>query len=383
MAKKTSQYKVIDLFAGVGGLSLGASRAGFSVIGAVELDDCAVEYHTLNFPNTIHIHKDILKLNGNQLIKELNCNKNDIFGIIGGPPCQGFSSIGRGDVNDDRNVLFKKFFDFVKEIKPSFYLAENVPGILNSKYDTIRSEAFSKLKGYVQLPAIIVKADEYGAPTTRTRVFFIGYKKSSFKYCLSVEDFERAKVTESEKINVKEALTGLPQEISYKKNDTGEANIDLTYLTNSRLKNSYFHERVRGRIPTNVGNKQCIDNYLKHGKVKGHFSTNHSPEVAKRYATLKLGQRDKISKSVRLKPDGFCPTIRAGTGPEKGSYQAVRPIHFAYPRVITPREAARLQGFPDWFLFPYTIWHSFRQIGNSVSPIVAEQILAVIYHKLT
>ena len=98
---------------------------------------------------------------------------------------------------------------------------------------------------------------------------------------------------------------------------------------------------------------------------------------------MEYGQQDKISKSVKLNPEGFCPTLRAGTGPEKGSFQAVRPIHFKYSRVITPREAARLQGFPDWYKLPETIWHSFRQLGNSVSPIVAERVLNAIYQKLT
>ena len=96
-----------------------------------------------------------------------------------------------------------------------------------------------------------------------------------------------------------------------------------------------------------------------------------------------LEQQDRISKSTRLDPQGFCPTLRAGTGPEKGSFQAVRPIHYQYSRVITPREAARLQGFPDWSKLPDTIWHGFRQIGNSVSPIAAERVLSAIFQKLT
>ena len=101
-----------------------------------------------------------------------------------------------------------------------------------------------------------------------------------------------------------------------------------------------------------------------------------------RYASLDIGEQDPISKSVKLDPFGFCPTLRAGTGRDKGSFQAVRPIHFLSPRVITPREAARLQGFPDWFVFDKTKWHSFRQIGNSVSPLVAEQILSILKEHL-
>ena len=107
-----------------------------------------------------------------------------------------------------------------------------------------------------------------------------------------------------------------------------------------------------------------------------------SQAVKDRYAKLEYGKQDKVSKSTRLNPDSFCPTLRAGTGPDKGSFQAVRPIHYEHARVITPREAARLQGFPDWYKLPNTIWHSFRQIGNSVSPIAAEQIFRAIFQKL-
>ena len=117
-------------------------------------------------------------------------------------------------------------------------------------------------------------------------------------------------------------------------------------------------------------------------KFQASWGTAHSLEVAKRYAKTKCGKYDSISKSYRLDPDGFCPTLRAGTGPDQGSFQAVRPIHPTEARVITPREAARLQGFPDWFQFSPTKWHSFRQIGNSVSPILAERILSVIAKSL-
>ena len=97
--------------------------------------------------------------------------------------------------------------------------------------------------------------------------------------------------------------------------------------------------------------------------------------MEERFGILGYGEMDKISRASRLDPNNFCPTLRAGTGKDRGSFQSVRPIHYSAPRVIAPREAARLQGFPDWFLFHPTKWHSFRQIGNSVSPIVSEAIL--------
>lgn len=116
-------------------------------------------------------------------------------------------------------------------------------------------------------------------------------------------------------------------------------------------------------------------------RVSGCVGTQHTDVVVERFKVLREGERDRPSRAVRLVRKGFCPTLRSGTGPERGSYQALRPVHPAEPRVITPREAARLQGFPDWFLFDPTKWHSFRQIGNSVSPILAEHVLSVMFSR--
>ncbi len=139
-----------------------------------------------------------------------------------------------------------------------------------------------------------------------------------------------------------------------------------------------FSERILNGIPEGIGDADSIRRLKEEGAVSGCLGTRHSPAVAARYGRLKPGAQDDISKSVRLKANGLCPTLRAGTGADKGSYQAVRPIHPTSARVITPREAARLQGFPDWFQFAPSKWHSFRQIGNSVSPFVAEVVLNVI-----
>ena len=113
------------------------------------------------------------------------------------------------------------------------------------------------------------------------------------------------------------------------------------------------------------------------------MGTRHSQEIIDRYSLVEPGGKDTKLRAPRLRPDGLCPTIRAGTGSDKGSYQAIRPIHYDFPRVITPREAARLQGFPDWFVFHRTKWHSFRQIGNSVSPLLAEKLLKIIFDKIS
>jgi len=376
---------VIDLFAGAGGLSLGAARAGFNVIAAVELDSHAMATHRANFPNTCHVQRDIMGISGAELIDIIGMPAEEIVGIIGGPPCQGFSTIGHGNVDDKRNRLFERFFEIVSELQPAFFLAENVPGIMNSKYDEIRARAFEHVKQYHILPPIKINAAEYGAATTRTRFFFIGFRDDLRIDAISVEDIERMKVDPKSITTVEKALEGLPSDIEYHEDCDGIRRIASDYLdaANPHQQSAFFYDRVTKLRPQDIGDSQYIESYEKEQLVNGFLPTRHNEEVKRRYRALAYGQRDPVSKSVRLDPGSFCPTLRSGTGPEKGSYQAVRPIHYQHARVITPREAARLQGFPDWYKLPETIWHSFRQIGNSVSPIAAEQVLKAIYQKLT
>lgn len=370
------KINVIDLFAGVGGISIGAVRAGFHLALAVELDKHAMAAHQLNFPNANHWAVDISLIDGKQLLEQAGLKKGELDGLVGGPPCQGFSTMGKRSVSDPRNNLFVKFFELVKDCQPKFFVVENVRGILNPQYDGIRNQALKNVENdYVVLDPMKLKASDFGAPTSRERVFFIGYRLDSVRSLLP-KDFEAAKV--STPTTVADALRGLPTRI----NDQWLTEPE-SWRTIRPLPKSPYWDRVTGQIPEGVGDIDALERLTQKRQTSGCFGTRHSPEVAKRYSQLKPGEADKISKSIRLKPDGLCPTLRAGTGSDRGSYQAVRPIHPTLPRVITPREAARLQGFPDWYRFAPSKWHSFRQIGNSVSPILAESIMTVIRNALT
>lgn len=372
-----TQPKVIDLFAGAGGLSLGASRAGFTVAAAVELDQFAIETHTNNFPHVSHVGKDVSKLSGHELLMLAGLQAGELDGLIGGPPCQGFSTMGKRELTDTRNDLFGHFMRLVAETRPAFFLAENVPGILDEQYTDIRKTALKRIPDcYVVFAPFIVKADLYGAPTTRKRVFFFGYDPHKMGN-MSPADF--APRNDIAKTIVRAALHGLPKDISSDWKADGNKGWGRVAITNT----SAYLDRITNSVPLGVGDRATLDILLEKNKVSGCIGTLHSPEVESRYRDLAQGEQDPISKSIKLNPSGFCPTLRAGTGSDKGSFQAVRPIHYLRPRVITPREAARLQGFPDWFLLHKTKWHSFRQIGNSVSPIVAEQILLPIFQKIT
>lgn len=369
---KNIRPQVIDLFAGVGGLSLGAARAGFQLASAVEIDKNAASAHKRNFPNSKHIDKDITSLSAEELLRESGLERGELVGLIGGPPCQGFSSIGRRADDDPRNSLFGTFFQLVAELKPAFFLAENVPGIMAERNDAIRNKALARVpKNYTVLTPFKVKASEYGAPTIRTRVFFIGYDPERVD-ALTIEHF-REKIGIND-VTVRDALEGIPT--------LGTIWEGNGWTTVEEPDNTFFGRRLKGVIPPGIGDKDALRKYNETRLVSGFQSTTHTAKTISRFKVLAPGKADSISKSVRLNPAGYCPTLRAGTGPERGSYQAVRPVHPTSPRVICPREAARLQGFPDWFQFDQTKWHSFRQIGNSVSPIVAEVILTTIFKSL-
>ncbi len=368
------KIKIIDLFSGVGGLSLGAARAGLDVVAAVENDKYAVLAHKKNFPNTKHIDEDITTIKIGELLQRCGLKKTDKVGIIGGPPCQGFSTIGHKDVADPRNQLFVHFFKIVRSLQPVFFLAENVPGIMREENDELRQTAIDMVKDdYVILDPIKIYANDYGCPTTRCRYVFIGYKASGLG-TIKPNDFRR----QESRVVVREALCGLPSRISEKWQQESQGWRRVKYPANL----TEFLDSARNCIPQGVGDPTSISNLIDENMVSGFLGTVHTENVKERFRNVRPGMIDKVSKARRLEWEGFCPTLRAGTGRERGSFQAVRPIHPSAPRVITPREAARLQGFPDWFQFSATKWHSFRQIGNSVCPIMAEKILEIIVQKV-
>jgi DNA (cytosine-5)-methyltransferase 1 len=371
----SKELKLIDLYSGVGGLSLGAVKAGFNLFGAVEREKRIIESHAKNFPASGHLCTDISSLNGKSLRKEIKLGNNELAGLIGGPPCQGFSTMGKRSVGDERNQLFVNFFKLTSQINPVFFIAENVPGILNPQYSGIRKKASQIVASkYQLLEPIKIAANDFGGATIRTRIFFIGIRNDIKGADLILSNLEKLK-SESPTY-VKDALEGLPVKI-----DENWLDYQSSWRKVKSISSNLYTKSLNKFID-NIGDQSAIDRFIKKKEVSGCFGTKHSEEVAKRYGMLSPGQQDLISKSQKLNDKGFCPTLRAGTDSTKGSFQAVRPIHPSQARVITPREAARLQGFPDWFQFHETKWHSFRQIGNSDCPLAAEKIFLALKQSL-
>ena len=344
--------RAVSLFCGAGGFSSGARRAGIDVPLAYDIDPILTSSFTQNFPSALLKLGDITELTGSAVLKDAG---GLIDGLFGGPPCQGFSTIGRREVEDPRRQLLGHFFRLVDEIRPSFFVMENVVGLGLGEAKSVLHDALNYVPSFFSLlEPILLDASDFGAATKRKRMFVIGVNPSrSDKLSREVlDEYKRPAAT------VKDAILDLNNASFVEEDDSG---MDHWRLAVGEEVSEYAQLlRAEDR------------------QFSGHRQTVHTDLVMNRFRTVKPGTVDRIGRHPRLQWSASCPTLRAGTGPDKGSYQSVRPIHPNEPRVITVREAARLQGFADRHIFHPTTWHSFRMIGNSVCPIVAEAIFRAI-----
>jgi DNA (cytosine-5)-methyltransferase 1 len=366
-----STPSIVDLFCGCGGFGLGAELAGFRTIAAIDIEPNLQSSYRLNFPGTKVVEGDISQIDKDCWRDIIGSNRPD--GVIGGPPCQGFSRMGKRDQSDKRNQLIFEFYRQVNILQPKFFVMENVEGILDSYGTEILSSALETLiEPYEILGPFLVDAADFGAATRRRRAIVIGYLPDEIA-TLSQDLFTQPH--SSQRSTIRDAIFDLPDPIETSKSS---GQFGLAKLPEGGAELSSYARRARSLPKDGMGWDKAIE-WMKEGLVTGFFSTQHTPVVRQRFGNVEQGKVDSISKYPRLKWDGISPTLRAGTGSDRGSFQAVRPIHPDVPRVITVREAARIQGFPDWFVFHPTKWHSFRMIGNSVSPVVSTHILSKLF----
>jgi DNA (cytosine-5)-methyltransferase 1 len=367
---------VVDLFSGCGGFSLGADLAGFRSLAAIDIEPILQSGYKRNFPSTRTVQASVADIQMGDWHNILRGSRPD--GIIGGPPCQGFSWIGRRDVSDPRNSLLDQFYRHVSILQPKFFVMENVQGILDNDKIHLLNNALDRVSGrYEILEPIIVNARDFGAPTERKRVIVVGFNRQQMN---PVTKGDILKYAVTKRVTVRDAIVDLPGPIA----ENGDFD-DLTWAKYpSKINNqtSPYARAMRSGPPAGLGSQEAARRSSSY-EVSGLQTTVHSQKIAERYAATPNGKIDRISKSYRLEWEGHCPTLRAGTGSEKGSFQAVRPLHPDQGRVITVREAARLQGFPDWFEFHPAKWHSFRMIGNSVSPLVSRAVLTAISERMS
>ncbi len=363
----TSRPVAIDIFAGGGGLSLGLEQAGFDIILAIDRDPYHAATFQRNFPLSRVLCADVRRLEGRK-IREL-IGDIDIDLICGGPPCQGFSHIGKRNSSDPRNLLIKHFSRLVAELRPKAFLMENVPALQEAKRKSPLSEAIDSLSaaGYrITTPARALDASNFGVPQRRGRLFVIGIR-AEFN---SVARYPRSSCNHRPpQPTVWDAICDLPRVSEHRElfeKDT------CKYLPTGRSGLHPYAALARGVTidPCDLAHPRVWDQTM----CTGCSRVRHRREVIRLYAATTPGAFVPAHHLPRLNPNGLSPTLRAGTDSEHGSFNAPRPIHPCEPRCITVREAARLHGYPDWFRFHPTKWHAHQQIGNSVCPPVARAL---------
>lgn len=353
------KYRIIDLFSGCGGISKGFVNTGrVDIIGAIDFNESACETYKRNFPETKVICGDI-----NQISVE-STGFSDVDIIVGGPPCQGFSRLNYWDKdrdNDPRNELFFQYLRFVDEMNPKALLIENVKNVLTAKngYVPQNVKRFLEERGY-KVNYSILCASDFGVPQMRYRAFFIAFKSE-----YGIFDFDELIDFKKEMTTVRDALSdiiAIEQEAKQTKQGAvytlGSPKTEYQKRMQSKGRKLYNH-----MIYYPAANVQHMMEYVPEG---GNW----------RCVPKELFKSDRSNRYTnylrRLKMDE--PSITIDTG--HNVY-----FHPLFNRVPTIRESARLQSFPDDFVFTGGKGQMFKQVGNAVPPMLAEAIAqAMIKH---
>ena len=367
----------MDLFCGVGGMSLGFEQAGFDVIAAVDFELRHVETHSKNFPTCKNLCANLSTISGTLLRTETGIGNRQIDVVFAGPPCQGFSLIGKRLKDDPRNLLLFDLARLIGELSPSYFVVENVEGIIlgNAKNKLEDFVGQMKVCGYfVVEPIQVLDAAEFGVPQRRRRVFVLGYKSGFAPPVYPKPVFTTNGNGAGHGPTVWDAIGDLPRIEKYKHLFTSD-------VFSGELGAATDYARILRGDAADPGDK-AHKRETNGGGLSGCLRTAHTNETIKRFMDTDPGSYEPVSRFHRLEKDELAHTLRAGTGPAQGSFMAPRPIHPVEPRCITVREAARLHSFPDWFSFHSTKWHGFRQIGNSVPPLLARAVAASLRRAL-
>lgn len=367
--------RIVDLFSGAGGLTFGfcyklvngqfVENENCNIVFANEWDKAAAEAFRKNFPTINMINKDIKKLTKEEIYNNISSENVDL--IIGGPPCQSYSTIGRRKY-DDKAKMYEEYYRVLSIIKPKMFLFENVKGMLSMKnpeggkvIDDIR-EKFEGVNYYIDYD--VLDAANYGVPQHRERVFIVGWRKD-LNINWSFNNIEKS----SKRISIKQAINDLP---------SVSPGTDI--------------KTYEGRKPTNDYQKLMRS---KNGKISCHFSPIYGDKIqtvinnviqgeGKNYIN-KLVDEGKIPEEYRL-TSGYNNTYGRLIESEPSTTitnnmstpSGLRCIHYKENRALTPREGARIQSFPDWFEFVGTKKDITTQIGNAVPPLLSMKIAAQI-----
>lgn len=334
------KYKLLDLFCGAGGLSLGFERAGFSIVKAIDIDKWAIETYNYNRKEKVAEVKDVSSVD-KDFIKSIG----SVDGIIGGPPCQGFSTSGQRLIDDERNKLYREYFRVLEEVNPKFFVIENVTGLLTFAKGAVKNDIIRRANalGY-KVFLDTLDTSKFGIPQIRLRIIFIGIKKE-----LCNKDFVFP-VGNKKPITILDAIDDLPSL------DNGEDNTKY----NKPPRTEY--ERIIRDGMTELHN---------------HILSKHTEDTKKTISLVPEGgsimdvplelRGGRNYHALLRKMDRNKPALCIDTGHR--TY-----FHYEEKRIPSTREVARLQSFPDSFVFIGPRNDQQKQVGNAVPPLLAEAI---------
>ncbi len=354
-----SRLKGIDLFAGAGGFSLGARLAGIEIVAAVEKDVHACTTYEWNLvhsglSNTRLFSRDILELEPKQLMDDVGLREGECHVLLGGPPCQGFSAHRLNDagVDDPRNKLLLRYFEFVRALRPAFFIVENVPGMLWPRHKAY-VDKFRQLASEAEydLPApFVLNARSYGVPQNRKRVFLFGRdarRKLDCAWPPIKTHWSRAELEAGTEVGSPWETASTVFQAPPPQDDPN----DIHMSHGPDLVKRFMDTPINGGSRSESGHVlPCHKGHDGHSDVYG-----------------------------RIDPAEPGPTMTtACVNPSKGRF--VHPIH---PHGITLRQAARFQTFPDWFVFAGGLMAGGCQVGNAVPVQMAKALLEPVVDTLS
>lgn len=374
---KSTRLTAVDLFSGAGGITLGLSNGGFDVVYCSDFDDACASTHRRNFPTIPFVCADISKLKGADILRESKLKRGELDLLIGGPPCQGFSIVGQRQIWDPRNGLFHEFLRIAKELNPKCVVIENVTGLATLENGLVLQQigdAFSDA-GY-DIDCAELLAAQYGVPQMRWRMFFIGWRRDQKKRGgFPHPTHGRAAIGQL-----------VPNRTISDADAEGFVTIADAISDLGRIEGGLLGDRYR--TPPSSQYQEA----MRHGAPDApanHYAAKLSKQNLARLAALKPGQdwrdlpldllppgmrrahrKDHTRRYRRMQWEGVARTIITRfRDPKSGEY-----THPEQDRTISIREAARIQSFPDWFVFEGSYSQQYDQVGNAVPPLLAKAV---------
>lgn len=378
-----NQMTCVDMFCGAGGLSCGLEMAGFRVLMASDIVPLYGRTYVFNHPDAVFTDKDIRQLTGTEVLHSTHLKRGELDLLAGGPPCQGFSiNAPIRSLDDQRNHLFKEYLRIAEELRPKVILIENVPGIVSIGNGSVVAAIHKALQkiGYHADHRILFAA-HYGVPQMRFRTFFIATRldvpiefpqpeydasgRANFgkskELCFEILPMFHGKLKKMTTVN--DALSDLPVV------DEGGVEMEMEYLY--KPQNDYqAYLRCGSRVVFNhTANKLAQINHERLKHIPQGGSWRDIPHSILPKGLQRARRSDHTKRYGRLDPKGMCSTILTKCDPHWGSF-----FHPHQNRVLTVREAARIQSFPDKYRFLGSRTEQYTQVGNAVPPLLGRAV---------